>query len=472
MNRYRQLAKEDTSMSKQERDRRLAPLNRQRVPGSRRSRPGLIVGVVIAVAASLTACANHAGSTAPTGDAAAPQHAQVVRKSASQMNPAEIDRFQRAFSYAVGKGYFDVFNAEHQNHERNRNHGVDLTATSPITAVAAPSITWGYRLLPWHRSFILEAEQMLRAALRERDRQEGRDPREADGLFIPYWDAVHDQALPGWVQAFQPQGGTALVPPEGMPKGSPGYGKPVGSRYNIVFGRWPGNNIVFDKLPQPAHVSSILASDDFAGLYRKIEFETPLVPSALPAAQQGLEFLQRRFPDNADVKTVVETVNQPLPQNVDAVITQDIGAATKFVNAVFGVGYLATSEEFRPHPDQEVIRAVKAVYATVVMPAHVDLHLWAGGLNPANPDVRGTVTYFNELAVDPAFWMLHTELDRWWYTWEQSHTGLPQLTGDDAQFQPLTPQEGAWYGGGRTYSLTHLAATRDLPYRYAEPYRA
>jgi hypothetical protein len=106
------------------------------------------------------------------------------------------------------------------------------------------------------------------------------------------------------------------------------------------------------------------------------------------------------------------------------------------------------------------------------MPAHVALHLWAGGLNPANPDVRGTVTYFNELAVDPAFWMLHTELDRWWYTWEQSHTGLPQLTGDDAQFQPLTPQEGAWYRGGHTYSLTQLAATRDLPYRYAEPYPA
>lgn len=472
MNRYRQLTNEDTSISDQDRDRRLAPPKQQRVSALRRSRRGLIVGVVIAVAASLTACANPAGSTSPTGDAAARQHVQVVRKSASQMNPAEIDRFQRAFSYAVGKGYFDVFNAEHQNHERNRNHGVDLTATSPITAMAGPSITWGYRLLPWHRSFILEAEQMLRAALRERDRQEGRDPREADGLFIPYWDAVHDQALPGWVQAFQPQGGTALVPSEGMPKGSPGYGKPVGSRYNIVFGRWPGNNVVFDKLPQPAYVSSILASDDFAGLYRKIEFETPLVQSALPAAKQGLEFLQRRFPDNADVRTVVETVNQPLPQNIDAALTHDIDAATKFVNAIFGMGYLATSQEFRPHPDQEVIRAVKAVYATVVMPAHIDLHLWAGGLNPANPDVRGTVTYFNELAVDPAFWMLHTELDRWWYTWEQSHTGLPQLTGDDAQFQPLTPQEGAWYGGGHTYPLTQLTATQNLPYRYADPYRA
>ncbi|MBV9729234.1 MAG: hypothetical protein JO309_07505, partial [Pseudonocardiales bacterium] len=138
MSRYRQLTNEDTSMSDQDRDRRLAPRKRQRLSALRRSGRGLIVGVVIAVTASLTACANHAGSTSPPGDAAAHQHAQVVRKSASQMNSAEIDRFQRAFSYAVRKGYFDVFNQEHQNHERNRNHGIDLTATSPITAVAAP----------------------------------------------------------------------------------------------------------------------------------------------------------------------------------------------------------------------------------------------------------------------------------------------------------------------------------------------
>jgi hypothetical protein len=449
-------------MSDQKRDRRPVSPNRKRMSASRRSRRDLVVGVVIAVAASLTACTSPTGSTSPIGDAAASQHAQVVRKSASAMTAAEIDRFERAFSYAVGKGYFDSFNDEHFNHQRNRQHGAELTATAPIGAMAGESIAWEYRLLPWHRAFILEAEQMLRAALRERDRTEGRDPNEANSLFIPYWDATHEQALPDWVLKFQPEGGTAIVP-EGLPKGHPAYGKPVGSRYPIGFGRWPGNNIVFDKLPQPAQVLGILARDDFPGLTQAIDVEATIVQSALPAAKQGLQTLKRKFPGNTDVQTVEAAESGP---------PQDINAAVKLVNAILGVGYLATTENARPHPDQEVISAVKAVYAAFITPPHAILHLWAGGLDPTNPDLRGTVSYFNELAVDPVFWMLHTELDHWWYTWQQSHTGVPQLTGDDAQFQPLTVQEGAWYGGGRTYSLTQLTPTQDLPYRYAQPYRA
>jgi hypothetical protein len=42
------------------------------------------------------------------------------------------------------------------------------------------------------------------------------------------------------------------------------------------------------------------------------------------------------------------------------------------------------------------------------------LNFWAAGLDPRNPNVRGTVSYFNELTVDPVFWMLHGELDRIW----------------------------------------------------------
>jgi hypothetical protein len=66
------------------------------------------------------------------------------------------------------------------------------------------------------------------------------------------------------------------------------------------------------------------------------------------------------------------------------------------------------------------------------------------------------VSYFNELAVDPVFWMLHGELDRIWYSWETSHTGVPPPTDEDAVFQPLRPGEGRWYGGGRTYALSEL----------------
>ena len=119
---------------------------------------------------------------------------------------------------------------------------------------------------------------------------------------MPYWDVAHDQAVPAWVQAFQPQGGTAMVPPD-LPKGHPLYGKPVGSRYDIHFGRWPGNNPAFDRLPQPAQVAGIIGHDDFPGFYRAVEAEPAIVPSAVPAAKQALETLDRRFPDNADIKT-------------------------------------------------------------------------------------------------------------------------------------------------------------------------
>jgi hypothetical protein len=62
--------------------------------------------------------------------------------------------------------------------------------------------------------------------------------------------------------------------------------------------------------------------------------------------------------------------------------------------------------------------------------------------------------------------MLHAELDRYWFTWDESHDGVPALLGDDALFQPLRRSEGAWYGGGRRYGLAELADTSRLPYRY------
>lgn len=453
------------------------------------TRRGLIVAAAIAVAASLTACGDRGVSTTAPDDAVAHGHAPVERtsgskmtpadqppverKSASKMTPAEIDRFQRAYSYAVAKGYFDAFNDSHLDHHRNRNHGFELLATAPPTAMIGDTPAWGHRLLPWHRAFILEAEQMLRAALRERNRQEGRDPREADGLFIPYWDMTHDQTLPAWVQAFQPQGGTARVPPD-LPERHPQYGKPVGSRYNIEFGRWPGNNIPYHRLPEPAQVAAILAHDDFDGFYRGVEIDTTINESALPAAQKGFETLQRTFPDNPSLQTIAETVLQgpPQPQEVRTALTQDREGALKVINAALGVGYLGTVQITRPQPDREVLTAVKDVHAAATLAPHVLLHLWAGGVDPANPEVRGTVTYFNELTVDPVFWMIHTELDRWWYTWEQSHPGLPELTGEDTEFQPVLPEQGDWYGGGRIYTLHDLAPPQRLPYRYAELFKS
>jgi hypothetical protein len=156
----------------------------------------------------------------PEGDPAYGQLAgrrpQSVHKSASQMTRQEIRRFSRAYRWAVAKGYFDVFNDEHFNAQRNRHHGADVLAVAPPAVFPGETPEWGYRLLPWHRSFIIEGEAMLKAALADRNRHERRDPKEADLLFLPYWDATHEQDLPRWVKRLRPRGGTAIVP-EGLP---------------------------------------------------------------------------------------------------------------------------------------------------------------------------------------------------------------------------------------------------------------
>jgi hypothetical protein len=371
------------------------------------------------------------------------------------MSNDEIDRFKRAFEYAVAQGFFDAFNDEHYHHHRHRHHGADVLATSPMTVQIMPT-SWGYRLLPWHRSFILEAEGMLRAALRKRNQEEGRDPNEADLLFMPYWDAAHEQGLPQWVLDFQPKGGTAIVPPD-LPEGHAGYGKRVGERYNIVFGRWPGMNLVFETLQAPDYVHRILAKEKFTDLYDALDATPEIIFANYPKAMAALDVLKSKLPGDASVQKLSDALSNPSSG-------QSGGADT--INALFAIGHRAAVERQKTTPDVALIGAVKDVYSLFNFIPHLRMHLWAGGLNPQNANVRGTVTYFQELTVDPVFWMLHGELDRYWYTWEKKHANLPPLEGEDAIFNPLTASEGAWYGGGKTYTLDELTQHDGLPYTY------
>jgi hypothetical protein len=202
----------------------------------------------------------------------------------------------------------------------------------------------------------------------------------------------------------------------------------------------------------------MLAPADFNGFLQALDVVPEIVQSALPAAKLGLRTLTRKVPGNADLQTVIAATDPSYPK--------DAASQLAAFNALMAIGSLATSEATRDAPDRELIAAVEAVFAVFRFPPHLVLHFWAGGLNPDNADIRGTVTYFNELTVDPVFWMLHAELDRYWYTWEQSHDGGPALQGRDALFQPLRRREGAWYGGGRRYELADLTGPRRLPYRY------
>jgi len=421
------------------------------------------------VRADATAVAHHRHATVdpgafryPQGDPAYGQRAgmrpQSVHKSASAMSREEIRRFSRAYKWAVDKGYFDVFNDQHFNGMRNRHHGLEALSASPPAVGLGASFVWSLRLLPWHRSFITEAEAMLKAALAERNLREHRDPAEADLLFLPYWDASHDQDLPPWVKRLRPRGGTAIVP-EGLPPGHAGFGLPVGTRYPIDFGRFPNTWLGWQQLPPTGQIGRLLGHDAFVDFLLQMDANPEIVEERLPAAAQALDALDERFPDNPDVQVLVDFVESPPAAD-------DVVALLAALNSFLAVGHIANLEAAKPRPDRELIRLILTIYSPFVFPPHITLHFWAGGLNPRNPDLRGTVSYFNELAVDPVFWMLHGELDRIWYTWETTHTGVPELVGDDRVFQPLRSEEGSWYGGGSTYTLDQLVDHQAMAYTY------
>jgi tyrosinase-like protein len=188
------------------------------------------------------------------------------------------------------------------------------------------------------------------------------------------------------------------------------------------------------------------------------------VPEQAEEAKQGLIGLARKIPNDPNLRIILAATQPSYPKDADSQLAA--------FNAFLGVGHLASLEDVKRFPDEDLIRLIKSVYSVFRFPPHLVLHFWSAGLDPHNPNVRGTVSYFNELVVDPVFWMLHGELDRIWYTWETTHSGVPPLGGEDAVFQPLRPEEGAWYGGGRTYELGELVAHESLPYRYAALFTA
>ena len=401
-----------------------------------------------------------AGPSHKVGEGAAPDWAskpvgKIVRKSAEAMTEEEIARFKRAFAFAVSSGYFDAFNDEHNDHDFQHNHGAEIGPATPFRILVMPP-SWGLRLLPWHRAFILEGEAMLRAALRKLNSQQRKDPNEADLLFAPYWNATAGQKLPKWVEDFQPKGGTALVVAD-LPKGHAGYGKKIGTRYNIKLGRWPGT-LPGVTLPTTDNIRDMMGRAEFADFVAGFDTDTRLLPENIAKAQAAVKVLEGKLkgdPALPAIKKVLDAGQLPPRAEVLALFS-----------VLFDVDWRATHVM---HQDPAIVQAVNDMFSAVRWSPHAQMHMWVGGIDPKNVDVRGTVSYFNELTVDPAFWMIHSSLDRAWYMWEKAHPGkAPPLEGEDRVFQPMSPKEGKWYGGGRVYTLDDLTAHDKLPFTYAE----
>jgi tyrosinase len=65
--------------------------------------------------------------------------------------------------------------------------------------------------------------------------------------------------------------------------------------------------------------------------------------------------------------------------------------------------------------------------------AHNQVHNWCNGTISSPPTA----------SQDPIFWLLHANVDRVWDMWEQNHTGVPALAGNDAVMDPWQPTTAA-----------------------------
>jgi tyrosinase len=89
-----------------------------------------------------------------------------------------------------------------------------------------------------------------------------------------------------------------------------------------------------------------------------------------------------------------------------------------------------TQEALRRQADriQQVAQANDfATFEEGLEDVHNNIHVWVGG----------TMSGLQTAPADPLFYMLHANVDRIWWDWQQKHQGShPALTGDDAILDP------------------------------------
>jgi tyrosinase len=105
---------------------------------------------------------------------------QLVRKNQAQMTKLEKDLFIEGIEILINMGEYGTFASYHANMDHNM-HG---NPRMPRPQVGAQ------RFLPWHRAYLFELEQKLRAW----------NP----SVYIPYWDWTIDRDIPEWLKSFTP----------------------------------------------------------------------------------------------------------------------------------------------------------------------------------------------------------------------------------------------------------------------------
>ncbi|MEM7158520.1 MAG: tyrosinase family protein [Myxococcota bacterium] len=423
----------------------------------------------------LISCAPIAGLSCngdPSDSCVEPGQAVVVRKGASQMTLDEIERFKQAWGLLVLNGELEQLAMGHADLDGQRHHGTQIRAD--YTAIVNPD-NYAWRFLCWHRAYVLDLEQAMRAALVADYAARGLDCREADSVFVPYFDGAQ---YPDWLREWMPTGTPTGVSVPHIDEtidpdsGHESNGLAIGETYQAVMRAYEGQSWTCPTAPpSPRMIAAAIAHDGFDAMSRALESIPGLItegpdPAGAAMVREGAEEVVDKEGANAMVYGSFLSI---------ADIVEAGGWVTTDPMEVFGILPALTAidrgrayDEYgiQAWTEERFLAVVAVINAHIQRSPHAVLHFFSAG-ESREPGVRGlygSSAYFQDAGADPHFYMLHCELDRYFATWLQTHSDQPPLEGEDRLFKT--------WGGATEWTLDELMDPASVPFAYDELWSA
>lgn len=392
--------------------------------------------------------------------------ASVVRKGASAMTPEEIERFKEAWALLVANGDLGKIAIGHSDLAAQRHHGVQIRAD--YTAQVNPP-SYADRFLCWHRAYVLDLEQAMRAALVADYQARGLDCAVADRVFVPYLDGTE---YPQWVRDWIPTGTkTGILVRHADDRITAGVGHEsdglaLGELYEVIVRAYEGTAPTCPTLPPSSRlITEALAPDSFTEMSNKLEFMVGVINDTPdPALANVVRAAAEDIVDKEGQNSVTYESFQGIANVIEAGGWLTTAPDEKF-GVVQGLTALDRGRGFTEYgienwTDSQYDQVLGAVNAYIQRSPHGVLHFFSAGESKREGEtgLYGSAAYVSDAGADPHFYMLHCELDRYFATWLASHTDMPQLTGDDRLFKT--------WDDGTEWTLEELMSPEAMPFEY------
>ncbi len=395
-----------------------------------------------------------------------PGRAVVVRKGASQMTPEEIERFKDAWALLVANGELEKLALGHADLAGQRHHGAQIRAD--YSALILPQ-NYAHRFLCWHRAYVLDLEQAMRAALVADYAARGLDCSVADSVFVPYFDGP---AYPDWFREWMPTGtptGVRVVHTDETIDPQSGHesnGLEIGDTYEAVMRAYEGLSRTCPTAPPSARmIAEAIAHDSFVDMSSALEFVPGLISdTADPAGAQVIRDASEAIVDKEGANAMVYGSFQSIADVVEfgGWVTTDPQEKFGVIPALTALDRGRAYDEYgiQDLSDEQYDAALLVINAHIQRSPHAVLHFFSAGESRDENErgLYGSSAYFQDAGADPHFYMLHCELDRYFATWLETHSEQPPLEGDDRLFQT--------WEGATEWTLDELMDPSVLPFAY------